>query len=83
MTFSRTINAPAAKKSRSAVLLRTEGDSPDDWACILDEIAETTTSPSSGATTACSCSGRYRRIVARKTPFKTPAQDQRLHRAHL
>jgi len=37
---SRAINAPAAQRSRSAVLLRAEGDSPEDWARILDEIAE-------------------------------------------
>lgn len=37
---SRAINAPAAQRARSAVLLRSEGDSPDDWARILDEIAE-------------------------------------------
>ncbi|OEC35939.1 Protein of unknown function [Pseudomonas cuatrocienegasensis] len=36
----RAINAPAAQKSRSAVLLRVEGDTPEDWARILDEIAE-------------------------------------------
>jgi len=36
----RVINSPAAQKSRSAVLLRAEGDSPDDWARILDEISE-------------------------------------------
>ena len=36
----RLINSPAAQKSRSAVLLRAEGDSPDDWARILDEIGE-------------------------------------------
>ncbi|MDH1263555.1 DUF1654 domain-containing protein [Pseudomonas sp. GD03944] len=36
----RAINAPAAQKSRSAVLLRMEGDSPEDWARILDEIGE-------------------------------------------
>ncbi len=37
---SRAINAPAAQRSRSAVLLRAEGDSPEDWSRILDEIAE-------------------------------------------
>ncbi|GLX14755.1 hypothetical protein Pstr01_29940 [Pseudomonas straminea] len=36
----RVINSPAAQKSRSAVLLRAEGDSPDDWSRILDEISE-------------------------------------------
>lgn len=36
----RAINAPAAQKSRSAVLLRMDSDSPEDWACILDEIGE-------------------------------------------
>lgn len=36
----RVINAPAAQKSRSAVLLRAEGDSPDDRSRILDEISE-------------------------------------------
>ena len=36
----RVINAPAAQKSRSAVLLRAVGDSPDDWSRILDEISE-------------------------------------------
>jgi hypothetical protein len=36
----RAINAPAAQKSRSALLLRAEDDSPEDWARILDEIAE-------------------------------------------
>jgi len=37
---SRAINAPAAQRSRSAVLLRADGDSPEDWARILGEIAE-------------------------------------------
>ncbi|MBD9396583.1 DUF1654 domain-containing protein [Pseudomonas sp. PDM11] len=37
---SRAINAPAAQRSRSAVLLRAEGDNPEDWARLLDEIAE-------------------------------------------
>lgn len=37
---SRTINAPAAQRARSAVLLKSESDSADDWARILDEIAE-------------------------------------------
>lgn len=36
----RVINSTAAQKSRSAVLLRAEGDSPDDWSRILDEISE-------------------------------------------
>lgn len=38
--ISRAINSPAAQRSRSAVLLRAEGDSPEDWSRILDEIAE-------------------------------------------
>lgn len=37
---SRAINSPAAQKSRTAVLLHAEGDSPDDWARILEEIGE-------------------------------------------
>ncbi len=36
--IQRVTNAPAAQKSRSAVLLRAEGDSPDDWSCDLDQI---------------------------------------------
>ncbi|KAB0547861.1 DUF1654 domain-containing protein [Pseudomonas argentinensis] len=40
LRVSRAINAPAAQRSRSAVLLRVEGDSPEDWSRILDEIAE-------------------------------------------
>ncbi|OLU22491.1 hypothetical protein BVH03_25035 [Pseudomonas sp. PA15(2017)] len=36
----RVINSPAAQKSRSAVLLYAEGDNPDDWAQLLDEIGE-------------------------------------------
>lgn len=35
---SRAINAPAAQRARSAVLLKSEADSADDWARILDEI---------------------------------------------
>ena len=37
---SRAINAPTAQRARSAVLLKSASDSPDDWARILDEIAE-------------------------------------------
>ncbi|UCJ15536.1 DUF1654 domain-containing protein [Pseudomonas sp. MM211] len=37
---SRAINSPAAQKSRTAVLLHAEGDNPDDWARILEEIGE-------------------------------------------
>ncbi|KIP98719.1 MULTISPECIES: DUF1654 domain-containing protein [Pseudomonas] len=37
---SRAINSPAAQKSQTAVLLHAEGDSPDDWARILEEIGE-------------------------------------------
>lgn len=40
LRISRAINSPAAQRSRSAVLLRAEGDSPEDWSRILDEIAE-------------------------------------------
>lgn len=36
----RVINSSAAQKSRSVVLLRAEGDSPDNWSRILDEISE-------------------------------------------
>lgn len=36
----RAINAPAAQKSRSALLLWTDSDSSEDWARILDEISE-------------------------------------------
>lgn len=38
--ISRSINSPAAQKSRSAVLLRQDGDSPEDWARLIDEIGE-------------------------------------------
>lgn len=36
----RAINAPAAQKSRSAILLRMDTDSPEDWVSILNEIGE-------------------------------------------
>jgi len=38
--IQRVINSPVAQKSRSAVLLRAEGNNPDGWARILDEIGE-------------------------------------------
>ncbi|HBO7078039.1 hypothetical protein IPC1122_09220 [Pseudomonas aeruginosa] len=40
MRVQRAINAPSAQKSRSAILVRVDTDSPEDWVSILNEIGE-------------------------------------------
>lgn len=41
MRLQRSINTPAAQKSRSALLERLPGDRDQDWTQILEEIGET------------------------------------------
>lgn len=36
----KIINNPLAQRSRAALIFRLEHESPDDWATLLEEIAE-------------------------------------------
>lgn len=38
--IQKIINNPIAQRSRTALLLRLEHESPDDWETLLEEIAE-------------------------------------------
>lgn len=38
--IQRVINHPRSQAAKSALLERAEGDSPEDWGQMLDEIAE-------------------------------------------
>ncbi|MDE1166271.1 MAG: DUF1654 domain-containing protein [Pseudomonas sp.] len=38
--ISKIINAPTAQKARSALIFKLEHESPEDWAQLLEEIAE-------------------------------------------
>ena len=38
--IQKIINAPAAQKSKSALIFRLEQESPEDWLQMLEEIGE-------------------------------------------
>ncbi|QHF29331.1 hypothetical protein PspR32_16600 [Pseudomonas sp. R32] len=38
--IQKIINAPTAQKARAALIFRLEHESPEDWATLLEEIAE-------------------------------------------
>ncbi|BCJ07737.1 MULTISPECIES: DUF1654 domain-containing protein [Pseudomonas] len=38
--IQKIINSPTAQRSRAALIFRLEHESPDDWATLLEEIAE-------------------------------------------
>lgn len=38
--IQKIINSPIAQRSRAALIFRLEHESPDDWATLLEEIAE-------------------------------------------
>ncbi|HKS15364.1 MAG TPA: DUF1654 domain-containing protein [Pseudomonas sp.] len=38
--IQKIINGPTAQRSRTALLIRLEHESPDDWETLLEEIAE-------------------------------------------
>lgn len=38
--IQKIINSPTAQRSRTALLLRLESESVDDWETLLEEIAE-------------------------------------------
>lgn len=41
MRLQRTINSPAAQRSKSALLERLPGDRDEDWDTILEELGDT------------------------------------------
>ncbi|MBV4535550.1 MULTISPECIES: DUF1654 domain-containing protein [Pseudomonas] len=38
--IQKIINSPTAQRSRAALIFRLEHELPEDWATLLDEIAE-------------------------------------------
>lgn len=38
--IQKIINSPIAQRSRAALIFKLEQESPDDWATLLEEIAE-------------------------------------------
>jgi len=40
LRIQKIINSPIAQRRRTALLLRLEHESPDDWETLLEEIAE-------------------------------------------
>lgn len=38
--IQKIINSPTAQRSKSALIFRLEHELPDDWATLLEEIAE-------------------------------------------